>query len=129
MVREAWFHGFRRSLAVSTSWLLGTGILALALRSLPGGPLLEAAWRILVFPHPSFAVPGAFPDRPAALVSFPLALGLAVVQWTLVLLGLAWFARAKGLRVQVALSLLVILSTGLIVAGTALAAGLQLRLD
>lgn len=129
MVHEAWFHGFRRSVAVSASWLLGSGALVLALRGLPSGQFLEAAWRIIVFPHPGFTGPGAFPDRPAALLPFSVALGLAVAQWTLVLLGLAWFARAKGLRIQMVLSLVVILGTGLVVAGAALAAGWHLRLD
>jgi hypothetical protein len=115
--------------AVSASWLLGSGAVVLALRGRPGGQVLEAAWRILVFPHPGFTGPGAFPDRPATLFPFSVALGLAVAQWTLVLLGLAWFARAKGLRAQVVLSLAVILGTGLVVAGAALAAGLQVRLD
>lgn len=129
MVRDGWSRGFRRSVIVSASWLLGTGVLARALWDVPGGPILASAWRVIVFPHPGFTSTGAFPDRPATLVSFPLALGLAVLQWALVLLGLAWFSRAKGLRTQVILSFAVILATGLAVAGAALAAGLQLRLD
>ena len=114
--------GTRRSLLVTGGLLIGLLLLTPLARLASPLELPALLGRLWVFPHASFTTRAAFPDRPATALPLGVAILVALLQWALVMTGVARMARAWRLRHQVLLALGAILVVGLLVLvlGTAL---------
>lgn len=121
--------GFRRSVLTTCSILVAPAMASAVLRESPAGAVLGTLWKLMVFPHAGFTAPGSFPDRPAALLAYPSAVSIAILQWSLLVLGVAWFSRAKSRRTQVLTSIAAVLGMSLAVLSLALLSGTSIRMD
>ena len=117
-------RGFLRSVLVTCS-VLAVPALAAAVSSAG----LGAFWRLLVFPHAGLAAPVAFPGRPVPLLTYPGAVGTAILQWALLTVGVAWCSKGKELRTQILISILSVIGLSLAVLSLALLSGASLRME
>lgn len=129
MIPEAHRPGFRRSVLITCSILAAPALASAAFGGSPGGTFLGVLWRLMVFPHAGFMAPGSFPDRPATLLTHPSAAGIALLQWGLLVLGVAWYSRDKRWRTQVFISIAAVVGLALAVLSLALLSGLSVRMD
>jgi hypothetical protein len=108
---------------------MAPAVASAALRESPAGAVLGTLWRLVVFPHAGFTAPGSFPDRPGTLLTYPGAVSIAILQWSLLVLGVAWLSRAKPRRTQVLISIAAVLGMSLAVLSVALLSGASIRMD
>ena len=129
MILETYRPGFRRSALITCSVLVAPAVASAAFRGSPAGAFLGTLWKLMVFPHAGFMASGSFPDRPAALLAYPSAVSVAVLQWSFLVLGVAWLSRDKRGRTQAFISIAAVVGMGLAVLALALLAGLSIRMD
>jgi hypothetical protein len=80
------------------------------------GSIIFVVLKLLLFPHDGFVSATEGPHgHPGTLYSFPLALSIAVAQWAVVALGLAWFTKAMSPWKQFLMTVSIILVVGLLV--------------
>lgn len=129
MIPETQRPGFWRSVLITCTVLAVPAMATAAFRGSPAGAFPGALWKLVVFPHAGFMAPGPFPGRPVPVLAQSAAVSIAILQWSFLVLGVAWFSRDRRWPAQVFISMAAVLSLALAVLSLALLAGASIRLD
>ena len=129
MIPETQRPGFRRSILITCTVLAVPALATAALRGSPAGAFLGDLWQLMVFPHAGLMAAGSFPGRPAPVLAQPSAVSIAILQWSLLALGVAWFSRNRRWQAQVFVSVAAVLGLALAVLSLALLSGASIRMD
>ena len=131
MIPNDQLRGFLRSVGVTTAILLLPVLLGNIFGSIFGwlnfGFSILIGWVLVVYPHGSLVFRDQY--QSTAVFHGNGAVWFALCQWFAVVLGLAWFTRAKRPSTQIVISLVAVLIVGILTHLLARAVGARLELD